>query len=505
VLEGKSRGRDRTVKQYLLSDWKKTGSLGRMSKNPKILIIDDEESICWGLARLCQKMSLDCVTASSAEAGLKLAREQKFQVVIMDVRLPGMDGLTAIRQFHEQLGPVPIIIITAFGDLATAISAIQNNAFEYIVKPFELQSVEQTLNQAVATWRIANETPPENLEGDGNATPNSGLIGSSAVMQEVFKQIALTTTTRSPVLILGESGTGKELTARAIHRFSSRSAGPFVAVNLASINPALAESELFGHVQGAYTGAETDRMGLVQQAAGGTLFLDEVAEIPLDIQVKLLRVLDQNEVTPVGSNRPVRTDFRLLSATHQDLLARINHGEFRHDLFYRLRTIEIRLPPLREHPQDIPALVHHFLAAAARPGQPVPKVSTEFMHALQDWRWPGNVRELRNVVERAAVLARGGVLTDNHIENMHESSSISHSVEIESQIRRLVSDWLRRNWEHSSGRLYEHFLGVVDPAIFQAAYELSDRQYSAAARKLGIHRTTLKKKLEEQPQRRTEE
>ncbi|MCL4143343.1 UNVERIFIED_CONTAM: hypothetical protein GTU68_058524, partial [Idotea baltica] len=272
-------------------------------------------------------MSLETETAPSAEIGLKLAETTSFDLVVMDVRMPGIDGITAIKLFHQLLGKqTPIITITAFGDLQTAISAIQAGAFEYIVKPFELEVVRTKIQQAIATRNFAGK---DKIERGSDQRRRSGLVGSSPVMQEVFKQIALTTTTDSPVLITGESGTGKELTARAIHDFSERSAKPFVAVNIAALSPLLAESELFGHVKGAFTGAESDRVGLIQQADGGTLFLDEIAEIPIPIQVKLLRVLDTGEVTRVGSSSPEKSNFRLISATHQDLLSQINHGEFR--------------------------------------------------------------------------------------------------------------------------------------------------------------------------------
>ena len=246
----------------------------------RILIIDDEESICWGLSRLCEQMELEVETASSAEQGLNLAQTQTFDVVIMDVRLPGMDGLQAIERFHDSLGKIPIITITAFGDLQTAIDAVQKGAFEYIVKPFELDDVRSTIKQAISARKLSASCAAEGDEKPDSASSQGiGLIGSSPVMQEVFKQIALTTTTDSPVLITGESGTGKELTARAIHRFGPRVSQPFVAVNIAALSPTLAESELFGHVKGAFTGADADRGGLIQQADGGTLFLDEIAEI----------------------------------------------------------------------------------------------------------------------------------------------------------------------------------------------------------------------------------
>lgn len=463
----------------------------------RILIVDDEESICWGLSRLCQQMSYEAESASSAEKGLKLAEEKVFDAIIMDVRLPGIDGLSAIRLFHQRFGKIPIITITAFGDLQTAIDAVQKGAFEYIVKPFELAAVRTTIQQAVATSKIVSSTSPElapnDLRGD-----QSGLVGSSTIIQEVYKQIALTTTTESPVLITGESGTGKELTARSIHRFGTRSNKPFVAVNIASLSPSLAESELFGHVKGAFTGADFDRAGLIQQANGGTLFLDEIAEIPIEIQVKLLRVLDLGEVTPVGTNEPVKADFRLISATHQDLLSQVNHGEFRHDLFYRLRTFEIRLPPLRQRKSDIPELVRHFLSLS-QASQSL-SISPEFVNALRAHSWPGNVRELQNVVSRAATLARGGVLTADHVGKLGDtpSSQPENALHLDAEIQRLVSEWTQKNWEDDSlGPLYESLMKVVDPAILPTAYELSGDQYSAAARRLGIHRTTLKKKLDE--------
>ncbi len=459
----------------------------------KILIIDDEQSICWGLSQLCQQMGLDSETASSVEAGLELVKQHSFAGIIMDVRLPGMDGLSAISEFHDRIGKVPIITITAFGDLKTAISAVQNGAFEYIVKPFDLAKVQQTIEQAISQHKIAMK----NSERNGSEKDSNSLIGSSKVIQEIFKQIAFTTTNDSPVLITGESGTGKELTARSIHQFGRRKNGPFVAVNIASLNPSLAESELFGHAAGAFTGADSARVGLIEQANGGTLFLDEVAEIPLDVQVKLLRVLDQNEVVPVGSNSAIPTDFRLVSATHQDLLSQVNHTEFRQDLFYRLRTFEIQLPPLRQRKEDIPELVQYFLNQV-QSDQPI-SATVSFLEALQALRWPGNIRELRNAVERAAMVAPGGVITSDHLVALPPTSSQAGgrgSADLEQRIADMAAEWTRSNWEAGTKPLYETFLKFVEPAIFRSAFELTNRQYSAAARRLGIHRTTLKKKLD---------
>lgn len=463
----------------------------------RVLIIDDEESICWGLAKLCEQMSHESETASSAERGLELSQENQFDLIVMDVRLPGIDGISAIEQFHAVTGKVPIITITAFGDLKTAIGAIQAGAFEYIVKPFDLEKVRSTIHQALTTQQLLETASESEQRPDSdNQTLHLGMIGSSAVMQEVFKQIALTTTSEAPVLITGESGTGKEVTARSIHRYSSRADKPFVAVNIAALSPSLAESELFGHVKGAFTGADKNRVGLIQQAHGGTLFLDEVAEIPLDIQVKLLRVLDQAEVSPVGSNQTVKTNFRLISATNQDVLSQINHGEFRKDLFYRLRTFEIKLPPLRQRTEDIPKLVSYFLGRNSPQTKNV--ITQEFIDGLKSRTWHGNIRELQSVIERAATLARGGLLTREHLLDEQLSPTEKSPQELDAKIQQLVTQWTRQQWdERSADLLYEQLIALIEPAILPTAFKLSDNQYSAAARRLGIHRTTLKKKLDE--------
>ena len=465
-----------------------------------VLIVDDEESICWGLSKLCEQLSYQSHTASSAERGLELAKTIEFDLVLMDVRLPGMDGITAIESFRKLLGPIPIITITAFGDLQTAIDAIQKGAFEYIVKPFDLEVIQSKIKQAIATQNLANTMAARKTTTSSTSTAQRNLVGSSPLMQEVFKQIALTTTSESPILITGESGTGKELAARSIHQHSQRASQPFVAVNIAALSPSLAESELFGHVKGAFTGANSDRVGLIQQANKGTLFLDEIAEIPLGIQVKLLRVLDLGEVTPVGSNEAIKTDFRLISATHQDLLSQINHGEFRHDLFYRLRTFEIKLPPLRNRKEDIPDLVAHFLSRY----ESISKNSTglnasdEFIEKLKSRPWHGNIRELQSVVERAATIARGGLLTAEHVADKDDALPSSNAGSIVDQIQSLVQQWTRQNWhEDTESPLYEQIIRLIDPAILPTAFELSERQYSSAARRLGIHRTTLKKKIDE--------
>jgi two-component system nitrogen regulation response regulator GlnG len=288
------------------------------------LVVDDEPAICWGLSRLGETLGHDVTVASSAEHGLQIAAGQRPDLLVLDVRLPGIDGLSAMKSFRAVLAEAPIIVITAFGDLATAVKAVGQGAFEYVLKPFDLQEIRAAIERAL------HAAPPHAVTR--TAVGVDGMLGRSPAMQAVFKRIALAAASDAAVLLTGESGVGKELAAQAIHRHSARGGGPFVAVNMAALSPALAEAELFGHVAGAFTGAQQARKGLLVQADEGTLFIDEVADIPPAVQVKLLRALDQGEVLPVGADQPIESRFRVVSATHQDLHQKVGAGGFRHDL-----------------------------------------------------------------------------------------------------------------------------------------------------------------------------
>jgi two-component system nitrogen regulation response regulator GlnG len=454
-----------------------------------ILIVDDEQSISWGLARLARGMGHVAEVAASAEEGLQKAAAARPDVLILDVRLPGMDGITAMDAFGRHLNGAPIIVITAFGDLATAVQAVQNGAFEYVVKPFDLAEIRAVIERAlrVVPRRLSVET--------SNASLN-GMLGRSPVMQGVFKKIALAANSDSSVLLQGESGVGKELAAEAIHRHSTRKGAPMVAVNMAALSPTLAEAELFGHVEGAFTGAVQARPGLLLQADGGTLFLDEVADMPLPLQLKLLRVLDHGEVLPVGADAPLRSRFRVICATHQNLRKKVEAGEFRHDLFFRLCTFEIYLPPLRERVEDISLLAHHF--AAQFGGQPG-ALAEETIAELERRPWYGNVRELRNAIEHALVLARRGVVMPEHLPpplpNLWRSgdgAGIDGKELIEALSR--IARQLAANPE-LAGTVYDRFLQQVEPPLLTAVMDSCGKRFAPAARVLGLHRTTLKKKL----------
>ncbi len=373
-----------------------------------VLIVDDEESICWGLRRLLTASGHYVDVASSAEEALEIAAQRRPELVVLDVRLPGMDGLSAMVRLQQLAAGAPIVVITAFGNLETAVAAVRGGAFDYLTKPFDVEQVAAVVDRALASTRPSEPLPP-----DLAAVSGEELLGTSPAMQEVFKRIALVAGSEASVLITGESGTGKELVARAIHRHSRRADKPLVPVNLASLSPTLIESELFGHVRGAFTGAETARQGLLELANSGTVFFDELGEIPLSVQVKLLRVLEQREVTPVGGTRAHECSFRVIAATNRDLQTEFQQGRFRQDLYFRLAVFEIPLPPLRERAEDIPLLAERFLQRAL-PGQSA-RLTPQAVDELRRRSWPGNVRELRNAVEHGAIVARGRDIGTEHL------------------------------------------------------------------------------------------
>ena len=329
----------------------------------RVLVVDDEASICWALREFLGDLGHQVDVASSAEEGLELAGRGPLDAVILDVRLPGIDGLSALAGFASLPARRPIIVITAFGNLETAVRAMEGGAFDYLVKPFDLDQAATVVARALAAGRGQREAKPRISTGDAEpkGIAESVLIGHSPPMQELFKQIALVAPTDVPVLITGESGTGKELVARAIHRHSARRDRTFLPVCLAALSSGLIERELFGHLRGSFTGAVQDRKGLLELADGGTVLLDEIGDVPPAVQVKLLRAIEHREVTPVGDARPRPIDVRFLAATNRPLDELMAAGEFREDLFFRLSVFPIRVPPLRDRREDIPALASHFL------------------------------------------------------------------------------------------------------------------------------------------------
>jgi DNA-binding NtrC family response regulator len=371
---------------------------------PKVLIVDDDGETCRFMSELLGKSDREIRTTQSAAEALKLAHEP-FDLLISDINLDSpQNGMDVLRAFKERNPNGHVVLISGFGTLQTAIDAVRAGAFDYISKPFNISEVKATVERALADTGAPPALRPI------SSVPPPGLIGRTGGMLSVYKQIAHAATALAPVLIIGESGTGKELVARAIHAHGRRAARPFVPINCGALTESVLESELFGHARGAFTGAIADTKGIFEQANGGSVFLDEITETSTALQVKLLRVLQESEVRPVGANRVVKVDVRVVAASNADLEREVTAQRFRQDLYYRLSVIVIRVPALRERREDIPLLIDTFLQnACARAGRRV-ELSPAAVTALTTYRWPGNVRELENTIERLVVFSRGSVV-----------------------------------------------------------------------------------------------
>ena len=373
---------------------------------PRILIVDDDRETCRFIAELLEEPGREFVLAHEVDHALGLARSEPFDLVISDINLNAkLTGLDILRTFKQANPTGQVLLISGFGTLETAIDAARAGAFDYVSKPFNIGQVKAAVERALGRPDAQPEAPrPARAEG------SAGLLGRSAAMVDVYNQIARAADSQVPVLIVGESGTGKELVAHAIHENSRRASRSFVAVNCGAIAESLLESELFGHVRGAFTGAVADTKGLFEQAHGGTIFLDEIGETPPSLQVKLLRALEEGEIRPVGGNRPVRVDNRVLAATNTDLERAVAEQRFRADLYYRLSVLVIRVPPLRDRRDDIGLLAASFLRRACDRARRQVDLSPAVLEALTAFDWPGNVRQLENTIERVVLFARGSTI-----------------------------------------------------------------------------------------------
>jgi two-component system, NtrC family, response regulator PilR len=376
---------------------------------PAVLIVDDEPDLLELVSLTLSRMNLRTRTAPDVTTARKLLKSEAFDLCLTDMRLPDGDGLDLVAWIQENRATVPVAVITAHGNVESAVRALKLGAFDFVSKPLDLGVLRKLVGSAI---RLGAGSP------DASADPSGArLIGHSQVMEQLREMITRVSRSQAPVHIFGESGTGKELVARMIHESGARREGPFVAVNCGAIPTELMESELFGHKRGSFTGAVADKKGLVQTAEGGTLFLDEVADLPLHMQVKLLRVVQEKTVRPVGESREETVDVRILSATHKNLSELVAQGLFREDLFYRINVIELRVPALRERPDDIPDIAQAILERLGRrSGLQPPKLAEDALDLLQSYPFPGNVRELENVLERALTLCVSGVITAEHIK-----------------------------------------------------------------------------------------
>jgi two-component system response regulator PilR (NtrC family) len=384
------------------------------SAQPVVLVVDDEPDLLELVSLTLSRMNLTTRTASDLNGARRLLKAERFDLCLTDMRLPDGDGLDLVAWIQENRAAVPVAVITAHGNVESAVRALKLGAFDFVSKPLDLGVLRKLVGSAIRLRAGADERRASTLQGPR-------LLGSSAVMEQLRDMIARVARSQAPVHICGESGTGKELVARMIHECGARHEGPFVPVNCGAIPTELMESELFGHKRGSFTGAVADKTGLIQSAEGGTLFLDEVADLPLHMQVKLLRIVQEKTVRPIGAAREESVDVRILSATHKNLADLVAQGLFREDLFYRINVIELRVPALRERSGDIAEIAAAILQRlagrtnAAAPAQSAPALSADALQTLQSYPFPGNVRELENVLERAVTLCTGGVITPEHI------------------------------------------------------------------------------------------
>jgi DNA-binding NtrC family response regulator len=378
----------------------------------RILIADDDEVSCQLFAEALEAEGFRVEQVTSGDRALEILRDDCHDLLVIDVRMPGMSGLDVTRIVHEKCPTLPIIVMTAFGSLETAVEAIHEGAFDFISKPMNLAALKKIVSRALAQRSLQRRANMHAGTNEATVTEGGRMIGKSPAMLEVYKIVARVAPTKSTVLILGESGTGKELIARAIHEHSPRANCPFVAVDCGALTETLLESELFGHMRGSFTGAFTDKKGVFEEAQGGTCFLDEVGDISPSLQARLLRVLQEHEIRRVGGKDWLPVDVRVVAATNRNLADAVAKGEFRQDLYYRLDVVTIHLPPLRERGDDIPLLAHHFLKYYSQQnGKGVPAFSDGAMELLCSYPWPGNIRELENAIEQAVALCYQPMLT----------------------------------------------------------------------------------------------
>jgi two-component system response regulator AtoC len=391
----------------------------------RILVTDDDPVSCELFAEVLEGEGYRVDRALSGEDALQQLHRETYALLLVDVRLPGMSGLEVTRAVRATHPDLPVVVMTAFGSMEIAIEAIREGAFDYTSKPMNLEELKQTVSRALAQRSAAGSG--RQADGDGeDITPLGTIIGRSPAMVDVYKTVARAAATKSTVLILGESGTGKELLARALHRHSPRSHRPFVAVDCGAMAESLLESELFGHVRGAFTGAFAGKRGVFEEADTGTCFLDEIGDITPNMQAKLLRVLQENEIRRVGGQKWIKVDVRILAATNRDLVERVKQGTFRQDLFYRINVVTIRLPALRQRAEDIPALAYHFLRRYGQEhGKAVAGISEDAMALLRTYTWPGNIRELENAIERAVALSNQAMLTPDDLPGEVRERAVS--------------------------------------------------------------------------------
>ncbi len=464
-----------------------------LEKPARVLVVDDEPSLLRALESLLRKKGYDVVGLESPiEATQRLAQED-FDVALLDIKMPQLSGLELLSAVKHRRPEIEVIMMTGHATVETALAAVKAGAYDYLSKPFEdVEVVARAVAKAAERKALFDRNRElENRLREQEGGPPEGLVGSSAGIREVVRMVEAVAYSATTVLVTGESGTGKELVARALHARSPRKAQPFVALNCGALTETLLESELFGHVRGAFTGAQRDQKGLFDAADGGTIFLDEIGDIPLATQVRLLRVLQEGEFKRVGAAESVKVDVRVVAATHRDLPKLVKSARFREDLFYRLNVINIPLPALRDRADDVPLLAHHFLRRYAdRLGKKVRAISPDALELLCGYRWPGNVRELENAIERAVVLCRGDAVSAADLPPA-VTGRTAPLVRGAGAPAEEESAWLALSYATAKEQALRRF----EKGYVETLMKACDNNISAAARKAGMDRSNFKRVL----------
>lgn len=457
--------------------------------NKKILVIDDDESIIWVIKKALEPDGYNIVSRTKLDSGLRSVRDNPH-VILLDLVLPDGDGLEGLKEIRSFNPDAIVIMITAHARMQSTITAMKEGAYDYLEKPFDIEELRIVVERAFRDLAIREEL--KELKKAALETEYPQMIGKSPKMLKVFKDIGKVAPKDITVLITGESGTGKELVAKAIHYNSSRSTGPFVAINSATLSKDLLESELFGYKQGAFTGAVKDKAGKIESANGGTLFLDEISEMDLNLQSKLLRFLQEKEFTPLGSNETIKADVRIIGATNKQLTEAVAKGNFREDLYYRFNVVQIKLPPLRERKEDIPLFLRTFLREAVEKLETGEKeLSKEARALILKHDWPGNVRELENVIKRACVLSAGNIIDKKDL--LIEEDSYSVKDFLEEKLKRYLKDMTKV----TNFNLYNTVLSEVEKALITIVLRETNGNQLKTAKVLGINRNTLRTKIKE--------
>ena len=464
-----------------------------------VWIVDDDRSIRWVLEKALQKADILCKTFSEAESVLQAIKKEQPALILSDIHMPGKSGLEMLSEIKKSYPKLPIIIMTAYSDLDSAVASFQGGAFEYLPKPFDIDKAIELVRRATEENEEEEQTPTEETASE--------IIGKAPAMQEVFRAIGRLSQSKATVLLTGESGAGKEVVARALHKHSPRANAPFVAINMAAIPKDLMETELFGHEKGAFTGASAIRHGRFEQAEGGTLFLDEIGDMPAELQTRLLRVLSDGYYYRVGGHQSLKANVRIIAATHQNLEAMVRENRFREDLYHRLNVIRLRLPPLRERPEDIPLLVNHFLQKSAENLGVEPKImSEEAMEFLKRFPFPGNVRQLENLCNWLVVMAPSQHIrvTDlpeeirrGEAEKIHKNSEVSSEETLGGSWEELLKAEVKEMLKSQSPDLMKQLSDTFESIVIGTALEYTHGRRVDAATRLGIGRNTITRKIAE--------